>query len=199
MNSPFTLKAFVLLLFSLAHEPLSGDETKPFQGRLHTTKPFQGRLHTIPGLIEAEHWDEGAADVAYSDVDEVNKGEPYREKTQVDIEKRSDASNGHGIGWTKSGEWLIYTVEVKESGTYDIQMPVASNKQGGTFRIEINGTDLTGEITVPDTGGWQTLKMITHKSVKLTAGTHKMKVVMIKSGESGSIGDIDYFRFIRKS
>ncbi len=77
--------------------------------------------------------------IAYYDIDEENHGENYREKTQVDIEKRPDASNGHGIGWTKKGEWLVYTVEVKESGTYHIEMPVASKKKGGVFHIEVNG------------------------------------------------------------
>ncbi len=161
------------------------------------SKPFKGKIHSIPGLIEAEHWDEGKAGVAYHDVDEKNHGANYREPTQVDIEKRSDASNGHGIGWTKKGEWLVYTVDVKESGTYRLEVPVASKKKGGTFHIEMDGKDVTGPISVPDTGGWQTLKLITHKNIKLEKGIHKMKVVMTSEGESKSIGDIDYFKFVK--
>ncbi|MEX2578947.1 MAG: hypothetical protein WD342_07805 [Verrucomicrobiales bacterium] len=68
------------------------------------TAPFGGKPHGIPGLIEAEHYDEGASGVAYEDVDPENRGADYREATGVDIEKRDDASNGHGIGWTKKGE-----------------------------------------------------------------------------------------------
>lgn len=161
------------------------------------TKPFKGKIHSIPGLIEAEHWDEGKAGVAYHDVDEQNRGENYREPTQVDIEKRPDASNGHGIGWTKKGEWLVYTVDVKESGTYRLEVPVASKKKGGTFHIEMDGKDVTGPISVPDTGSWQTLKLITHKNIKLEKGIHKMKVVMASEGESKSIADIDYFKFVK--
>lgn len=159
------------------------------------TTPFSGEPAVIPGLIEAEHWDKGAAGVAYHDVDEENRGENYREETQVDIEKRSDASNGHGIGWTKEGEWLIYSVEVQKTGTYSIEIPVASNKQGGIFFLEIDGQDVTGKITIPDTGGWQTLKTITHEGVHLTRGIYKMKLVLSKNGESKSIGDIDFFKF----
>jgi hypothetical protein len=70
------------------------------------SKPFQGKVHKIPGKVEAEHYDEGPPGVAYQDTDEANQGADYREATQVDIEKRSDASNGHGIGWTRKGEWL---------------------------------------------------------------------------------------------
>ncbi|MFK5922623.1 MAG: carbohydrate-binding protein [Verrucomicrobiota bacterium] len=157
---------------------------------------YQGKVHSIPGLIEAEHWDEGKSGAAYHDVDEKNRGENYREKTQVDIEKRPDASNGHGIGWTKKGEWLVYTVNVKESGTYHIEIPVASKKPGGIFHMEMNGKDVTGPIKVPDTGSWQTLKTIVHKNVKLTKGIQRMKVIMDSEGDSKSIGDIDYYKFI---
>jgi hypothetical protein len=162
-----------------------------------TTTPWGGKPHVIPGKIEAEHFDKGKPGVAYYDVDEENLGEDYREPTQVDIEKRDDASNGHGIGWTRKGEWLIYTVEVRQAGEYVVEMPVASKGQGGRFHMEIDGKDVSGPIEVPDTGGWQTLKLIHHKGVKLPKGTFALKVVMDEQGPSGSIGDIDYFRFER--
>jgi hypothetical protein len=149
-------------------------------------------------LIEAEHYDEGKAGVAYSDVDEKNRGADYRGPTQVDIEKRSDASNGHGIGWTKKGEWVIYSVEVKETGTYRIEMPVASKKKGGTFHIEFDGKDITGPISVPDTGSWQKLELITSKDIKLAyRSRYQMKVSMDTEGPSKSIADIDYFKFVK--
>ncbi|NNE94347.1 MAG: carbohydrate-binding protein [Verrucomicrobiales bacterium] len=159
--------------------------------------PFSGKPAAIPGLIEAEHWDKGPAGVAYSDADEENKGEDYREKTSVDIEKRSDASNGHGIGWTRAEEWLVYTVEVTEPGTYTVEMPVASKKKGGTFRLEFDGKAITEKITIPDTGSWQKLEMISCKTVPLKKGVYRMKVVMLENGESTGIGDIDYFKFVK--
>ena len=166
---------------------------------LADSKPYKGKAHRIPGKIEAEHYDEGAPGKAYHDVEEKNLGADYRKATQVDIEKRSDASNGHGIGWTRKGEWLNYTVEVKESGIYSIEIPVASNKQGGIFHLEIAGKDITGPIRIPDTGGWQILKLLQHKNVKLTKGRHVIRVVMDEQGPSGSIGDIDYFKFVKNS
>ena len=103
------------------------------------SNPYKGKPHQIPGKIEAEHFDEGKPGSAYHDLDEKNLGANYRGPTQVDIEKRPDASNGHGIGWTREGEWLNYTVEVKQSGTYSLEIPVASNKKGGVFHLEIGG------------------------------------------------------------
>ncbi len=163
------------------------------------SKPYKGKVYQIPGLIEAEHYDEGEAESAYHDHDEKNRGENYRGKTQVDIEKRSDASNGHGVGWTKEGEWLQYTVEVKESSVYELEIPVASKKEGGIFHIEIDGKDVTGPVQVPDTGGWQTLKLLKLETVKIEKGVHAMRVVMDGDGPSGSIADIDYFKFVKSS
>lgn len=159
------------------------------------TGPYGGAAHAIPGLIEMEHYDEGPAGVAYSDLDEENQGVPYRENTQVDIEGRDDASNGHGVGWARGGEWLNYTVNVAKTGTYSVEFPVASNKKGGVFHLEVNGVDISGPIDVPDTGAWTTLETITAENVKLASGVQTIRVVMDTSGESGATGDIDYMKF----
>jgi hypothetical protein len=160
------------------------------------TRPFGGKPHAIPGLIEAEHFDEGPEGVAYYDVDQKNHGAPYRQ-TSVDIEERSDASGGYGIGWTRAGEWLAYTVEVAETGTYEVEIPVASAGKGGTFHIEFDGADKTGSIDVPDTGSWQKLEIISKGGLELEAGRRLMRVVMDTEGATKSVADIDYFRFRR--
>ena len=160
-------------------------------------KPYGGTAQVIPGVVEAEHYDEGAPGVAYHDVDEQNQGANYRGETQVDIEARPDASNLHGIGWVREGEWVRYTVEIKEAGEYKLEIPVASNKPGGTFHIEIDGADVSGPLTIPDTGGWDKLKTIEGKTIALEAGLVPMKLVMDKDGESGGIGDIDLVRFTK--
>jgi hypothetical protein len=158
---------------------------------------FGGTPHTIPGRVEAEHYDEGDAGVAYADSDVKNHGADYRGVTQVDIEQRSDASNGYGIGWTRAGEWLAYSVEVKKAGRYTVEFPVASNKKGGRFHLEIAGRDVSGPIEIPDTGSWQKLVMISKQNVELPAGRFVLKLVMDSDGESGGIGDIDYMEFRR--
>ena len=71
------------------------------------SSPYGGKPRAIPGLIEAEHYDDGEPGAAYHDIDTVNEGANYRGATHVDIEARPDASNGHGIGWTRAGEWLV--------------------------------------------------------------------------------------------
>ena len=157
--------------------------------------PYGGAPHAIPGLIEAEHYDEGGPGVAYQDSDEANHGAEYRGATQVDIEQRPDASNGHGIGWVRAGEWLAYTVSIQKTGVYTVEFPVASQRKGGAFHLEIDGKDVTGPVEIPDTGAWTKLEMIRKENVRLESGVYVMKMVMDINGESGGIGDIDYMRF----
>ena len=131
-------------------------------------------------------------------MDEENKGAPYREATQVDIEKRPDASNGHGIGWVRASEWLVYTVNVSKAGSYALEIPVASKRSGGAFHIEFDGKDVTGPIAIPDTGGWDKLQTLNLANVRLKKGRQVMKLVMDKNGENGGIGDIDLIRFTKE-
>jgi chitinase len=161
------------------------------------TEPFGGIVRRIPGVIEAEDFDEGEAEAAFHDLTEANHGADYRGRTQVDIERRPDASNGHGIGWTRAGEWLAYTVEAADAGPYTLEIPVASATSGGRFHIEFDGNDATGPIAVPDTGAWTKLETVRVDGVRVPGGRSVMKVVMDADGESKSIGDIDCFRFSR--
>jgi hypothetical protein len=161
------------------------------------SRPYEGRPHRIPGLIETEHFDEGGEGFAFHDLDEKNQGVPYR-PGGVDIEPREDASNRHNIGWVRAGEWLNYTVDILETGTYLLEMRVASHKKGGVFHLEVDGVDVTGPIELPDTGGWKFMKPLAVPGVKLRKGLSVLRCVMDKDGESKGIGDIDFFRFVRQ-
>ena len=195
MKPPYRQLA-VLLAFVLAGCATTGGG----DSRASATRPYLGKVRVIPGTIELEDFDEGDEGVAYHDLDPENqeKKEPPYRKTGVDLEWREAASGKFNVGWTRPGEWLIYTVDVKQTGTYRIDMHVASKGPGGTFHVEFNGVDRTGPITVPDTGGWEHLKLFSHQGVKLVAGRQVMKVVMATGGKSGSIGDIDYFKFVKQ-
>ncbi len=160
-----------------------------------TSTPYGGTPHAIPGLIEAEHFDDGGPGLAFHDVDSVNEGAAYRGMSHIDIEQRADASNGYGIGWTRAGEWLLYTVDVKTTGTYTIDMPVASQREGGVCHLDIEGNNVSGPIRIPDTKAWSNLQVLHVENVRLVKGIHVLRLVMDAEGPSGSIGDIDYLKF----
>lgn len=188
------MKPFLLLPVLLAAACASAPE---WPG---PSRPYQGVVRVIPGTVETEDFDEGGEGVAYHDLEPRNqekKQPPYRDGG-VDLEWREEASGKFNIGWTRAGEWLVYTVDVLESGKYRIEMSVASQKKGGLFHLEFNGVDKTGPIEIPDTLSWKTLKPIATRGVSLERGRYAMKAVMDKDGDCGGIGDIDYFRFVKE-
>jgi hypothetical protein len=156
---------------------------------------FFPSVASIPGNVQAERFNDGSEGVAYHDTDAGNNGSYYR-AADVDVDvDRDDPFNRSYIGWTESGEWVEYAVNVQTAGYYSVTASVASQGQGGTFHIEFNGVDATGMFTVPDTGGWRKWQSITTGSVYLTAGPQVMRLMMHDTGPSGSIGNIDLLTF----
>ena len=154
--------------------------------------PYSGTALKVPGIIQAEDFDNGGEGIAYHDTETANQGNQYRPADGVDIEKTSDTGGGYNIGWALPGEWLAYTVNVANNGNYNLETRVAYGGTGGTFHIEFNGFDKTGPITVPDTGSYQTWTTLT-KTVSLSAGQQVMKIVMDKKGD-WNVANINYFR-----
>jgi alpha-L-fucosidase len=133
------------------------------------------RLHTLPGTIEAEDFDKGCQEDAFYEVDEVNQGGAYRPNEPVDIEARP--AGGYNVGWTKKGEWMAYTVQVKKSAMYLASIDIATNADNVGFHLECDGTDMSGAIAVPNTAGYQNWEVVS-KSFQLKAGKHTLKLVL---------------------
>jgi hypothetical protein len=131
--------------------------------------PYQDVI-SIPGTVEVENYDNGGNGRSYHDADVSNKTGAYR-SDGVDIETCNEG--GYNICWSVTDEWLEYTVNVTESATYEMIARVAS-QVGGSFHVEIDGVDISGRQTVPNTGGWQIWQNVT-ANVNLSAGQHIMR------------------------
>jgi hypothetical protein len=152
--------------------------------------PYLGIVPSLPGTIEAARFDDGGHEVAYSDRSTGNAGTMFR-STNVDITTSSEG--GYLVGWTEAGEWLVYSVSVQAAGPYRLQLRVASAGPGGTLHVEIDGTDATGPLTVPDTGGWQRWRTI-EAPLALTAGRHQLKVSFDTNGPTKSVGNLSWMK-----
>jgi predicted amidohydrolase len=146
----------------------------------------------VPGTIQAEDYDTGGEGVAYHDTTAGNSGGQYRTDA-VDIELTTDVGGGFNVGWMAPTEWLKYTVSVGAAATYTLTARVAANGPGGTFHVEFGGQDVTGPLTIPDTGGWQSWTSVT-ATVTLTAGVQSMRFVVDRVGPTGVFGNLNYVR-----
>jgi len=133
------------------------------------------KANMIPGTIEAEDFDTGCPGDAFHDRDDINEGGQYRLNEGVDIEKCT--AGGYNVGWTHTGEWMVYTVTVSKSATYRVSFYIASAYDGPKLHLECDGVDKTGIISIPNTAGFQNWEVI-EKTVNLDAGQHLLKLVI---------------------
>jgi hypothetical protein len=138
--------------------------------------PYGGTAAAVPGTVEAANYDTGGQRVAYNVTSSNGTANSYR-PDGVDLEATSDAGGGDDLGWTATGQWFKYTVNVATAGTYTVSLRFAS-PSGVTDALHIAssaGTNLSGAINAPDTGGWQTWATTT-ATVTLPAGQQTLTV-----------------------
>ena len=146
--------------------------------RISAQTPFSGTAFAAPGTFQAEDFDRGGQGVAYHDNVAGNAGGQYRTSEDVDIITPASGTNAtaYAVNNIETGEWLEYTIHVPATGTYNIELHVSSEYTTSRFRVEIDGTDVTGPITVPSTGWWGTFAWLGKSGVSLTAGNHVLRV-----------------------
>jgi len=157
-----------------------------------TEAPYGGTPAPVPGTIQVENFDTGGLNVGYFTSDNTNHGGQYRTGEGVSIEATTDSGGGYDVGWATAGEWLNYTVNVTAAGTYTVQVRVANNGQGGTFHFNVDRSSATGELTVPNTGGWQNWQTLS-TSITLSAGSHIIQLAMDSIGSAGTVGNFNWF------
>lgn len=164
-------------------------DTKIVAKPIAASTPYGANAFTVPGTIEARNFDNGGEGIASHDLTGGNSGGAYRQ-SDVDIEAATEA--GYNVGWIAPGEWLKYSVNVSTTGNYVLEARVASAGQGGTFHVEFGGNDVTGAMTIPNTGGWQNWTTVS-TAVALPAGPQIMRVVFDTVGVS-AVGNLNWVR-----
>jgi len=148
-------------------------------GRFHVTasknkhEPYSEIIPEFPGTLIITEFDKGASGVNFSNA-------------------------SRDVASMKDGQWMEYTVDVKEDGLYSFDATVASSNANGKFHLAEYGLDklefLTEFVEVPKTGGssqWKTLHGMLQ--VELTAGRHVFTMLVDKG--SFYIKDITLSRY----
>ena len=130
----------------------------------------------------------------YHDNDPENQGDAnYRSSDGVDI---VNGNGGKAIGYTNTGEWVEYTVNVKEAGTYDYKATVSSGTTNSGFSINLNENGKItklADVKVPQTGSndWGTYTTVSGTfSQPLAAGEQILRLTI-----TGSSCNIDKIQF----
>jgi hypothetical protein len=161
--------------------------TLPSGGGTPTGAPFGGTAAAVPGTVYAANYDTGGQGVAYNTTSSNGTANTYR-SDGIDLEATSDTQNNTGagaddLGWTTTGQWFKYTVNVATAGTYTVSLRLASpNGVADALHIANSaGTSLSGAVAAPATGGWQTWSTAT-TSVTLPAGQQTLTIDQDNAG-----------------
>jgi len=162
--------------------------------------PFKGEAIAIPGKIEAEDFDipgvgrneDGTSNESYGDDSENHGDSDYRKGTGVDLYKKA---TGVIVGYNSEGDWLEWTVNVKEEGDYTMFAAVAAAGSTSSFQLSLDGKELTGVVSVPAaTSGEENYDDYNKVSANVTlpAGKH-----ILRMDVTGAWFDVDYFTFVK--
>jgi beta-glucosidase len=151
-------------------------------------QPFGETPAAVPGTIQVANYDTGGQGVAYNVTSTNGTANSYRSdgidlETTADTQDTSAPGGAYDMGWTTPGQWFKYTVEVATAGTYTVSFRAAS-PYGITDALHIassSGTNLTGAVAVPNTGGYETWTTVT-ASVTLPAGEQTLTVDQDSNG-----------------
>ena len=158
-------------------------------------EPFTaGKPATLPGTLQTEYYDKGGEGAAYHDNDAQNQGDAnYRASEGVDI---VNGNGGRALGYTSTGEWVEYTIDVQEAGNYSFKATVSSGVNNSGFSINLNKNGKItklADIKVPQTGSnsWDTYRVVEGTlSQPLEAGEQILRIVI-----TGSNCNIDKIQF----
>lgn len=152
--------------------------------------PFQEHRIKNGTEVRAVDYDLGANAVAYWDKDTANYrvskpgsqggnlGRIYR-NDGVDI--YNDGKEEY-VGHIETGEWLQYTIAVKQKARYNLVLLVAAEKEAGKISIINNGVVINSSLSVPVTGSNTSWQKITAKGIQLKKG---LNVLRIKADAGG--------------
>jgi len=184
-------------------------------------KPFQGRVQALPGKIECEFCDEGGEGVAYHETDgrnhgsgELNKGgadrDNFRKDEHVDISyTKTDWDNSafnrvpqelgrFYLGWTATGEWVRYTVDITKAGRYSLGVMYTSRYDGGIL-LRCNERAVGPPIRLASTADVRDERRNWHHwnyhqqpdAVFLPAGRHVLTILILDPGNL-NLAQIDF-------
>jgi hypothetical protein len=189
---------------------------KTYRGTPFKDSIYAGGPQVIPGRLRCAYYDFGGEGVAYHDFDLVNHGSgelnplngtylhAFRVDEAVDTTyTKNDGTDNNPynfvepelgmlyVGWTEPGEWINYTVEVKQTGVYTVSFFYTSNR-GGEISLSVNDVDVTGPIQIQSTYraedplGWRQWhhwnRMDAIAQIKLEAGIQVLTLHTVSNG-----------------
>jgi len=108
------------------------------------------------------------------------EAEDYADMSGIETQTTSDDGGGLNVGWIDANDWINYTVNVSNAGTYTLNFRVASNSSG-QFEVRNSSGTVLKAVDVPRTDGWQDWATIS-VPVTLRAGSQTLQIYIKEAG-----------------
>jgi hypothetical protein len=169
-------RVFLLMACPVAMGAQIATAAEAYHGQPYHDAVYHGGPQMIPGRVMCAYYDLGGEGVAYHDSDANNKGSgtlnpadgsylnEFRMHEGVDTsytKYHDDIDNNSYevvhppkdllyVGWTDPGEWFNVTVNVKESGLYDVGL-LYTARNGGAIFLDLDGKKAGNLIKIDST------------------------------------------------
>jgi len=144
-------------------------------------------------VIDAVDYDLGVNGIAYYDMDTANyrissgkestgnRGRTYR-NDGVDIYEDSLQKGTWYVGHTEDGEWLQYTLDVLDGGSYNLKISVSAINHGGALSVSDGCGQQQQTLSIPSSGGNEHWEIIVTKNILLKKGINVLRIRADKGG-----------------
>jgi hypothetical protein len=138
-----------------------------------------GTVYIRPG-----DFDLGGDGIGFHDSDATHQGDGGRDYRKNLGDYQSDAmdieATAGNIGYTNAGEWLAYTVDVRDEGDYEIDWYISVNGSGAAAIIEVDGVQ-SARYDMVNNSNWSDWRYYCERNglappvFHLTRGSHVVK------------------------
>ena len=124
------------------------------------------------------------------------EAELYDRSQGVQQTVTSGASAGRRVGSISRGDWWAYeNVNLRNIDSITARVSSGSNNNGRIeFRLDAPDGPKVAEVTVPNTGGWDSYRTLDPVPVSDPGGTHTLYLVAADD-QAGDLLDLDWLRF----
>jgi hypothetical protein len=179
--SGYSLSIILITLLGLnACQTSKPVEATPPEGKpveiqpVEIRKPFGGQAQSIPGILEAETFDEGADGIVFHKKTSVTDGT----SRNAGVTNYPDATGQLAIAELEAGDWFEYSLEVARTGVYDLTYRVKAPTKS-IVKLNLDGTPVgsatDGSFVIPYLGSTDWLK-VKQNAVVLSAGKHVLRL-----------------------
>ncbi|HEV2293995.1 MAG TPA: carbohydrate-binding protein, partial [Tepidisphaeraceae bacterium] len=179
--------------------PTVGVENLESRRLLAAQAPYLGApflVGSAPATIEAEHYDIGGQGISYNDTTATNTAGAFRTGANEGVDTKLITTGQFRISDAYEGEWVEYSLDVQQAGDFRLELRVSNADPGAKLHVEIDGVDVTGQLTVPDTNSFNSFGTV-GKDITLAAGARVLRLCFdVGAGPTRSVAGVDWLRLM---